>query len=103
MCIVLLYLELPTVLVSSISFDSCNHFASFSADYLEPSGKVFDTYIPIRIECSKVSHSLHILQFCISVFVFNLLQQEASLMIAEDDIDARVLNVDTCHFIVMFP
>jgi hypothetical protein len=34
--------------------------SSSSTEFSEPLGEGFDTEIPFRTECSKVSHSLHI-------------------------------------------
>lgn len=55
--------------LSHPSSDSCNLSTSSSAWIPDPWGEWFNEDIPFRIECSKVSYSLHILHFCVSASV----------------------------------
>lgn len=58
-------------LVSSVSpvlSGSCNHFVFSSTGFPEPWPEVLDRDIPLRIDCSQVSHSLHTLQLWTSIF-----------------------------------
>jgi hypothetical protein len=60
-----LCLERLVSLVSSSPSDSSTLSASSSAGLSEPSGEGFDGDIPCRTECSRVSHSLYIVQLYI--------------------------------------
>lgn len=62
---------------------------------LSPNGESFDNDIPFRTECYKISQSLH----CPVVRVFfissHLLQQKASLMMAQ--LDSDPMCIAECH------
>ena len=60
--VALLCLEDLVSLVSSIPSGSYNLSASSSSGVPEPRGEEFDGDIPFRAECSKVAHSLYIVQ-----------------------------------------
>ena len=53
----------PTLLPpATFTSDSFTLSASFTKEFLEPQGEEFDDDIPFRAECSKISHSLYIVQ-----------------------------------------
>ena len=55
-----------------------------STEFPEPRGEGFGD-IPFRNECSRVS--LHIVELWVPLFVAHRLQEEASMVVAEQDID----------------
>ena len=63
---ILLCLGCFVSLMRSFPSDSQNHSASCTTKF---SGEGSDGGILFRTECSKVSHSLHMIQLCVSVFV----------------------------------
>lgn len=86
---VLLCLEDSIFLESSIPLDSYNRLSSFSTEFPEPFVKGIDEDISVRTD-GPVSHSLHswpVISFLISS---HLLQEEASLAIAEQNTDLCV-------------
>jgi hypothetical protein len=60
----------------------------------DPWGEGSDGDIPFRVECSKVSNSLHILRLWVSVFPSAV--EEAPLMMAEQGTGLREEHTD-CH------
>ena len=64
----------------------------FAADIPVLGGKEFNRDIPSKAEYLRVSHCLHIVSLWISVFV-HLLQEEASLMLAEQGTDLQVHRI----------
>jgi hypothetical protein len=55
------------------------------AEFLEPQREGLDADILFRAECSNVSLFLHIFRLLVSVLNSHVLQEEASLMMAEED------------------
>lgn len=84
-----LYLESLVSLVPSILCGSYILSSSSSAEFPEPCGETFDGDISLRDEYSKVFHSLNF--DCGSLFFFfQLMQEEATLMMAEQNTDLCV-------------
>ena len=71
-------------LVPSIPSGSCNISAFSSTRLTETQGNGFDKCVPFRTEYAKLSHSAN----CLDVdLCFYQLQEEANLMMAENDTD----------------
>lgn len=65
-------------LESSITPGSSKALTSFFIKVSEPVGEEFDKDIPCRVECSKVSYSLHI-EYLWASMLITTLQEEVSL------------------------
>ena len=74
-------------LVPNIPNESYNLSVFSSANFPELWVEKFDGDIPFSTWCSKVYHSLHIFQLCDLHVRSNILQLDASPMMAEQDID----------------
>ena len=65
---VLLGIQDPVSVPSPIDSGFYNNCASSSASFSEPSVVEFDEVIPFRVEYSKVSHSLNVIQLPLCSF-----------------------------------